>query len=180
MIGGEWRGRKINFRTANGLRPTGDRIRETVFNWVQSYIEGADTLDLFAGSGALSFEAMSRGSKLSVMVDQNYATVRQLQAQVARFNAEKVVIWHGKAEDYLSMHQHEFDLIFVDPPFAEQSLYGLLNRIANGSLVKPNGVIYVEYPANTVPEIPRGWTFLKQKKNSDVGYGLLTREENSR
>lgn len=177
MIGGAWRGRKIVFRSANGLRPTGDRVRETLFNWLQPLVEGADTLDLFAGSGALSFEAMSRGSNLSVIVDQNYTTVRQLQTQIAQFNAEKVVIWHGKAEDYLATHHHAFDLVFVDPPFADESLYALLNRIAHGGYVKPNGYIYVEYPVKAVPELPLGWMFHKQKKSGDVGYGLLIRED---
>ncbi|MGV6816363.1 MAG: 16S rRNA (guanine(966)-N(2))-methyltransferase RsmD [Thiotrichales bacterium] len=177
MIGGEWRGRKVSFHAADGLRPTGDRIRETLFNWIQPGIEGAETLDLFTGSGALSFEALSRGAKLAVMVEPQYQTVRDLQTQVANFNAEKSVIWHGSAEDYLSTHRHAFDFVFVDPPFAAPEYYGLLNHIVSGGFVKEDGLIYVEYPVASVPELPSGWTFFKQKKSGDVGYGLLAHKE---
>lgn len=177
VIGGLWRGRKISFRSADGLRPTGDRIRETLFNWIQPRLEGAETLDLFSGSGALSFEALSRGARLAVMVEPEYQTVRELQTQVANLKAENSVIWHGTAEDYLSAHRHAFDFVFIDPPFAVPAYFGLLDRIVSGGFVKEDGLIYVEYPATSVPEPPSGWTFFKQKKSGDVGYGLLARNE---
>ncbi len=173
VISGRWRGKKIEFYPADGLRPTGDRLRETLFNWLQYDIEGAHCLDLFAGSGALGFEAASRGAELVVMVDLNAATVRQLQKQTASLETERIIIWQGSAEAYLDKFQHQFDLVFLDPPFDSELMAQTLEALERSDNVDEATKIYIEYPKQAVPVLPDGWSFERQKTAGDVGYGLL-------
>jgi 16S rRNA (guanine966-N2)-methyltransferase len=173
IISGRWRGKKIEFYPADGLRPTGDRLRETLFNWLQYDIEGAHCLDLFAGSGALGFEAASRGAELVVMVDLNAATVRQLQKQTASLETERIIIWQGSAEAYLDKFQHQFDLVFLDPPFDSELMAQTLKALERSNNVDEATRIYIEYPKQAEPVLPAGWSFERQKTTGDVGYGLL-------
>jgi len=173
IIGGQWRGRKVEFSAAEGLRPTGARIRETLFNWLQDKIEGANCLDLFTGSGALAFEASSRGAEHVVMVENNPATVRSLRSQVAQFNAHNIEVWQGSALDFLQGNQSTFDLILLDPPFAGKLLQQSLERLASGQHFNSGALCYIEYPQREIPTLPKGWHFLRQKKSGDVGYGLV-------
>ncbi|MFV9616114.1 MAG: 16S rRNA (guanine(966)-N(2))-methyltransferase RsmD, partial [Gammaproteobacteria bacterium] len=122
IIGGKWRGRKITFDDAEGLRPTTDRIRETVFNWLQPYIYQGFCLDVFAGSGVLGFEALSRGAEKVVFIESNKNTVKNLKQNCKRLDAEAAVIFHQDALIWLRSTQQEqvkqkFNLIFLDPPF---------------------------------------------------------------
>ncbi len=173
IISGRWGGKKIEFYPADGLRPTGDRLRETLFNWLQYDIEGAHCLDLFAGSGALGFEAASRGAELVVMVDLSAATVRQLQKQTASLETERIIIWQGSAEAYLDKFQHQFDLVFLDPPFDGELMAQSLEALKRSNNVDEATRIYIEYPKQAEPVLPDGWSFERQKIAGDVGYGLL-------
>lgn len=179
IISGKWRGKKIQFYPAEGLRPTGDRLRETLFNWLQYDIAGAHCLDLFAGSGALGFEAASRGAELVVMVDSNSATVRQLQKQTASLETERIIIWQGSAEAYLEKFQHQFDLVFLDPPFKGELMAQTLAALERSNHVDGATRIYIEYPKREQPSLPDGWTFERQNTTGDVGYGLLALKEST-
>jgi len=173
IISGQWRGRNVAFSAAEGLRPTGAKIRETLFNWLQDKIVGANCLDLFTGSGALAFEASSRGAEHVVMVENNPATVRSLRSQVAQFNAHNIEVWQGSALDFLQGNQSTFDLILLDPPFAGKLLQQSLERLASGQHFNVGALCYIEYPQRKIPLLPKGWHFLRQKKSGEVGYGLV-------
>jgi len=172
MIGGQWRGRWITFHAARGLRPTGGRIRETLFNWLQGEVENARCLDLFAGSGALAFEAASRGASQVVMVENNASTQRQLQRQIAVLKATHIKLWSGTAKNYLQQHPQAFDLIFLDPPFVDSGLPEMLHLLVQGGQLKTHTKVYLEYPQANTPELPSGWKFIRQKKTGEVGYGI--------
>ncbi|RUM92719.1 MAG: 16S rRNA (guanine(966)-N(2))-methyltransferase RsmD [Thiothrix sp.] len=172
IIGGQWRGRNLEFSVAEGLRPTGARIRETLFNWLQDRIEGASCLDLFTGSGALAFEACSRGAGRVVMVENNPLTARSLQGQMMQLQANNIELWQGSALDFLKDSQSTFDLVLLDPPFAGALLQPSIEALASGQHLNPGAFCYLEYPQREVPALPKGWYFHRQKKAGEVGYGL--------
>ena len=173
IIGGQWRGRNLKFSAADGLRPTGARIRETLFNWLQYKIVGAHCLDLFAGSGALAFEAVSREAAHVVMVENNPGTVRSLRGQITRFQVSNMELWQGSALDFLRDSRSTFDLVLLDPPFTGSLLRQSLERLASGQLLNSGALCYLEYPRHEIPDLPEGWHFFRQKKAGDVGYGLV-------
>lgn len=172
IIGGRWRGRSLEFSAADGLRPTGARIRETLFNWLQDRIEGANCLDMFTGSGALAFEASSRDAGRVVMVENNPLTIRSIREQMAQFQATNMELWQGSALDFLKDSQSTFDLVLLDPPFAGSLLQPSLERLASGQHLSSGAFCYLEYPQRDVPVLPKGWHFHRQKKAGEVGYGL--------
>lgn len=174
IIGGTWRGRKLTFVEVPGLRPTPDRVRETLFNWLQPHIEGARCLDLFAGSGALGFEALSRGARTAVMLESNTLVVRHLKAQATMLGTHDAHIEHADALKYLTGANQPFDVVFIDPPFAA-TLWGqaaeLLSR--NGWLA-PNALIYVESPVQgEETSLPEHWETLRDKQAGEVRYRLV-------
>jgi 16S rRNA (guanine966-N2)-methyltransferase len=173
IIGGQWRGRKLKFCPADGLRPTGDRIRETLFNWLQGVIEGAECLDLFTGSGALAFEAASRRAGRVVMVENNPLTQRSLREQIMQFQANNIELWQGSALDFLAQDKSAFDLVLLDPTFTGHLLRQSLEQLAHSGHLKPGAHCYLEYPQSDIPELPAGWRFIRQKKTGEVGYGLV-------
>jgi len=177
IIAGRWRGRKLSFPDARGLRPTPDRIRETLFNWLAPLLPGACCLDLFAGSGALGFEAASRGAARVVMVDHNPDIVRALRLNQQLLCADDIEILQQEAGNYLSGRSGQFDLVFLDPPFKDSTLLEKSIRMLteSGSL-KGGARIYLETPAKAPePLIPECWTVEKQKKAGQVVYRLYTR-----
>ncbi len=178
IIAGEWRGRWIEFHPAEGLRPTGDRIRETLFNWLQSHIVGAHCLDLFAGSGALGFEAASRGAAAVVMLEQNPRTAAQLRAQAQRLGAQSVNIRAESALVFLAQpwSGSPFNLVFLDPPFATDLLGQSLARLAGWAGLSPDAMCYLEYSNASPPLLPPGWRFRRQSHAGEVGFGLIERE----
>ena len=119
IIGGKWRGRKIKFDDAEGLRPTTDRIRETVFNWLQPYVRQSFCLDCFAGSGVLGFEALSRGAQQVIFIEQNVQTVKKIKQNITALKAEQASVIRQDALSWLQSAQrnNELDLVFLDPPF---------------------------------------------------------------
>ena len=145
IIGGGWRGRRVSFPDIPGLRPTPDRVRETLFNWLQERIAGARCLDLFAGSGALGLEALSRGAKEVVFVEQAVAAARALQEQLIRFGgqARAQVVEMGAAR-YLRSVPQAFDIVFLDPPFGQDALAEYVPMLDAGDWLNVGGLVYLE------------------------------------
>ncbi|WGZ95361.1 MAG: 16S rRNA (guanine(966)-N(2))-methyltransferase RsmD [Candidatus Thiothrix putei] len=148
IIGGEWRSRKLRFADVPGLRPTPDRVRETLFNWLQTQVPGARCLDLFAGSGALGLEALSRGASEVVMVEKHPAAAKALRDNIALLGAQQAVLVHDDAFRYLQRETGAFDLIFLDPPFRKNLLEPVLETLLAKSLLNPDGMIYLEQEAD--------------------------------
>jgi 16S rRNA (guanine966-N2)-methyltransferase len=175
IIGGHWRGRKLPVLAQEGLRPTPDRVRETLFNWLAPVIEGARCLDLFSGTGALCLEALSRGASGVVMVEQSKQVANQLRHNIATLAAaDRATVIEANAVDYLRGTPEPFDVIFLDPPFASDLIARGSELIDKHGWLKPGGFIYVEAPAVMQPlPVPSHWTVLKGKQAGQVGYHLL-------
>ena len=177
IIGGEWRGRKIHFPPVAAIRPTPDRVRETVFNWLQSAVAGRRCLDLYAGSGALGLEALSRGAREVVFVDLEPAVSRHLVATLQRLGCDRGRVIRSDARSFLAGAAEPFDIIFLDPPFGESVLADVCRRVEAGGWLAPGGHVYLEAPASAgPPELPDGWSLLKSKQAGEVGYHLAQRE----
>jgi 16S rRNA (guanine966-N2)-methyltransferase len=176
IIAGQWRGRKLEFPASQGLRPTSDRVRETLFNWLAPVLPGAVCLDLFAGSGALGFEAASRGAARVVMVEQDSVVFHHLQSQSNRLSAQAVELVNANANDYLAGIDTAFDIMFLDPPFGGAELrQSVIQHINQRQLVKPGGLIYLETgKGDTVPELPENWQAYRHKQAGQVDYQLLS------
>ena len=173
IIGGIHRGRRLRFANVPGLRPTGDRVRETLFNWLAPVIEGADCLDLFAGSGALGFEAASRGAGRILMLDRSPKVVRQLRENIDLMKLERTQARQTDALKWLRGEPESFDLIFLDPPFADDLLDRLLSQLADGAWLKPGGRVYLEADAKAgLPPLPAGLVMQKEKRLGQVVFGL--------
>jgi 16S rRNA (guanine966-N2)-methyltransferase len=177
IIGGEHRGRKLSFPDIPGLRPTGDRIRETLFNWLQPRLPGASCLDLFAGSGALGLEAASRGAGRVLMLDSSPVVVDQLRQNISLLRLEQTEVQQADALTWLDGEPQKFDVVFLDPPFAEDLLQKLCQKLENGLWLNPEALIYLEMDAGTKkPSLPSSWKIHKQKRAGQVEYLLCTRE----
>jgi 16S rRNA (guanine966-N2)-methyltransferase len=163
----------IDFPPLEAIRPTPDRVRETLFNWLQHHILGADCLDLFAGSGALGIEALSRGASHVTFVDREPRIKRHLTATLARLRATNAQIAARDALAYLEGPPRRFDVVFLDPPFASDILPQVFARLAQGWLA-PAAYIYVECSARSpLPVLPSGWSVHRTKRAGEVGYHLL-------
>ncbi len=174
IIGGQWRGRKLPFPDQQGLRPTADRIRETLFNWLAPLLPGAHCLDLFAGSGALGFEAASRGAARVVLVENNAPAVQVLSANQQRLDAGAVSIVHSDARQYLTGSQGSFDIVFLDPPFDNPQLrLDSLHALLQYGAIKPGGYLYMEMPRrDREPDLPENLVLEKRKMAGQVIYQL--------
>jgi len=177
IIGGRWRRRRIAVAARPGLRPTPDRVRETLFNWLQPHLEGACCLDLFAGSGALGLEAASRGAARVVMVERDPLVARHLREQAAALGAETVEVVAAEALAWLAGSDERFDLCFLDPPYGEVALERLCAALAEGSLLRPGARVYLEgaEPIDPAALGPR-WTLLRSNRAGRVRYHLAAFE----
>lgn len=169
IIGGVWRSRLIRFPDATALRPTPDRVRETLFNWLGQDLTGATCLDLFAGSGALGFEALSRGAAQVVMVESNAAVLRALRESARKLGATNLVFVHGDALEFVRNARSRFDVVFVDPPY-HLRLQSAVVALLSGLLAE-GGRVYVE--TDTVFDPPPGWGMLKHGRAGNVHFHLL-------
>lgn len=172
IIGGVWRSRRLSFPASAGLRPTPDRVRETVFNWLMPALSGARCLDLFAGTGAFGFESVSRGAAHAVLVEKQIEVVAALRENSARLKAEAVEIAHADALQWLRSPGQSFDVIFLDPPYASNLLGACIELLEANAWIKPNGLVYLEAPKGEVPPLPADWQLLRSKIAGQVGYHL--------
>jgi len=174
IIGGTWRGRKLRFPASAAIRPTPDRVRETLFNWLGTRTPGARALDLFAGSGALGLEALSRGASHVTFVEQDEAAVRELRARLAEWQAGDACVMRADALRYLAGEARPFDLVFLDPPFASELLGGAARLLEERHWLKPGALVYVECAARAgLPSLPAPWRALRTKQAGEVGYHLF-------
>lgn len=174
IIGGEWRSRQITFDDAPGLRPTPARVRETLFNWLQLDVANSRCLDLFAGSGALGFEAASRGARAVVQVESNPATCNKLMENIALLNAKQISVERMDVQRYLQVCNQQFDLVFLDPPFALDLIRPVCRQLLEGKVMAPKAKIYVEAERNfQFEQMPAEWRLLKHKTAGEVGFGLF-------
>lgn len=174
IIGGRFRGRRLSFPDQPGLRPTPDRVRETLFNWLAPVIVGARCLDVFAGSGALGFEAASRGASEVRMLECAAPVARQLTLNACMLNAAPIVIHQVDALHWLNSAPSEpFDLIFLDPPFADSLLEPAIERLHANGWIAPGGHVYLEAPIPIgLPALPLSWELMREKHAGQVHYGL--------
>ncbi|MBS0289011.1 MAG: 16S rRNA (guanine(966)-N(2))-methyltransferase RsmD [Proteobacteria bacterium] len=179
IIGGKWRGRLLKVLDAPGLRPTPDRIRETLFNWLGTALFDARCLDLFAGTGALGFEALSRGAKHVIFVDKYPPAIQMIQKSVQVLDAQTSCdIVRASAINYLNMLKEKeekvLDIIFLDPPFASNLLKQSFECLASSHLVNEKTLLYAEAPSLLCQQdIPSHWLLLKAKMTGEVAYHLI-------
>ncbi len=173
IIAGQWRGRRLSFPALEGVRPTADRVRETLFNWLQPVIQGARCLDLFAGSGALGLEALSRGAASVTFVDRQPVVVRAIAAHLEVLGCSDGVAVCARTEMFLRSAVGSFDIIFLDPPFTQDVLPGLCQIIDDEHCLSPGGRVYLEHPAAAAPPaLPPGWQLLRSARAGNVRYHL--------
>jgi 16S rRNA (guanine966-N2)-methyltransferase len=171
IIGGKYRGKKLFFPNITGLRPTPDRVKETLFNWLMHDIHGARCLDAFAGSGALGFEAYSRGAARVVFVETSLQAYNNLQQIASSFNDDNLLVVNITAKDYLYQTTECFDLVFFDPPFVENNLPEYMDLLVRSDILPVGGLVYLETPSK-LPLDPRFWQERKSKQAGQVIYGL--------
>jgi 16S rRNA (guanine966-N2)-methyltransferase len=174
IIGGQWRGRKLSFPDSEGLRPTPDRVRETLFNWLAPEIAGARCLDLFSGSGALGIEALSRGASWVDMNDSVRAVAQQLRSNLSLLSANTAQVKHSDALNWLQQEPHEpYDIVFLDPPFRKGLADECIEAIVNNGILKPHAWVYLEMANDEVlPAIPDTWQLHRDKTAGQVRYQL--------
>jgi len=175
IIGGRWRGTRLDVADAPGLRPTSDRVRETLFNWLQPMLPGARVLDLFAGSGALGFEALSRGARSAVLVERDARLATALRAIAARLQGgEAAAVVQADAMAWLQQQPEKgFDLAFVDPPFDANFWGGVLPVLTRK--LAPDAWLYVESPPQAAAAPPPEWVLHREGRTRDVRYALYRR-----
>ena len=185
IIGGLWKGRKLRFAAGAGLRPTPARVRETLFNWLGPSIEGADCLDLFAGSGALGFEALSRGARSLTSVDHDRRAAESLRGNGAQLGAARLAVRKQGVLAFLRQAARDgvfiegepvrsWDCIFLDPPFASRLLAQALALLDEGLVLKPDGRVYFEARRNAPLDL-QGWQVEREGHAGDCRFGLLRR-----
>lgn len=176
IIGGQWRGRKLSFPDGEGLRPTNDRVRETLFNWLMAQIPGAHCLDAFAGSGALGFEALSRGALSAILWDSNPAAITRLKDNATLLGAN-CEIRQGDALQLLQQPpSRAVDVVFLDPPFALNLLAPAAQALEEGHWLHPGSHIYTECGAGSHDPLPANWQLYREKKAGEVCYRVYVRE----
>lgn len=168
-----WRGRRLPVSPEPGLRPSPDRVRVTLFNWLAPRLAGARCLDLFAGTGCLGLEALSRGAGEALLVESNPRVVRSLQASAAMLGASGARVVEARAQVLLAGAPEPFDIVFVDPPFAAGLIPQVLPRLAQG-WVRPGGLVYVESDRADVWQPPPGWETIRDKTAGQVRYCLIS------
>ena len=176
IIGGSWRGRRLRFPAVALIRPTPDRVRETLFNWLGTRVVGARCLDLFAGSGALGLEALSRGAVHVTFVERETSAVRALEATLADWGARGAQVERGDALGFLGGPARPFDIVFLDPPFDSGLLAAAAALLERNAWLAAPAYVYVECAAREgPPALPPGWLPLKAKRAGEVGYHLYAR-----
>ena len=179
IVAGKWRSRLLPVVDEPGLRPTSERIRETLFNWLAPTITGCTCVDLFAGSGALAFEALSRGARAALLVERSPAVVRQLRQNIETLKAPGAEVVKQDALAFLrEATPQQFDLVFLDPPFAADYQDELCRLLQERGWVGPDSHVYLELARDAaLPAFPAGWRVLKEKTTGNVRYMLIATGE---
>ncbi len=176
IIGGEWRGRRIRFPGTHGIRPTPDRVRETLFNWLAPVIEGSRCLDLFAGSGALGLEALSRGAAKVTFVERERESVGRLRDTVGLLAPERGAVVQADALAWLAGPPVAHDIVFLDPPFDSDVLAQTMQLLESRGWLATAASIYIERPAKQgAPALPDAWYAHRTGRAGAVGYHLARR-----
>lgn len=178
IIGGNWRRRRVCFPNVPGLRPTSDRIRETVFNWLQPYLPGARCLDLFAGSGAMGLEALSRGAGSALFVERNPAAAASIRTALKQLGAVGGEVLQADALRLLEQPGGSYDIVFIDPPFGTDIISTCCELLEQHQWLKPGALIYLEQErGKPIPTTPDNWSLHRQAKAGQAAYYLMRRQE---
>ncbi|UGA54717.1 16S rRNA (guanine(966)-N(2))-methyltransferase RsmD [Vibrio sp. VB16] len=176
IIAGLWRGRKLPVFNAEGLRPTADRVKETLFNWIAQDVPHAKCLDLFAGSGGLGFEAASRQAKQVVMLELNVQAHKQLSQNITTLKTNSIEAINLDCLSYLEKQGTPFDIVFIDPPFRKGLLEKSLKLLEENNWLAENAMIYIETEKElTLTGVPDNWSLYREKKAGQVSYRLFER-----
>ncbi len=175
IIGGEWRGRKLHFPDVPNLRPTPDRVRETVFNWLAPMIHGARCLDLFAGSGALGLEALSRGAAFTTFIDSHKKVTQALHAHLDLLHShDSAQVLQMDGVKYLKGQAELYDLVFLDPPYQLDFMEKVISLLEEKNWLSDNAMLYLEIEKRqSLPILPANWKKLKEKTAGEVNYFLF-------
>ncbi len=183
IIGGHWRSRRIHFLDGPGLRPTGDRNRETLFNWLSPYLHQAHCLDLFGGSGILSFEALSRGAASSLIFEKSKRVAQQIKESATQLNTKSIqvrnqdaLLWLKKIGQTLPRSEAEpprYDICFIDPPFNKGLVTTVIESIQQAGVLADDALIYLEHEQALTTQIPPHWELYKEKHAGQVVYKLF-------
>ncbi|EKS1844312.1 16S rRNA (guanine(966)-N(2))-methyltransferase [Cronobacter muytjensii] len=177
IIGGQWRGRKLPVPDSPGLRPTTDRVRETLFNWLAPYLVDARCLDCFAGSGALGLEALSRYAASATLLEMERGVAQQLQKNLATLKSSAGKVVNANTLNFLNQNGEPHDIVFVDPPFRKGLLEETLTLLETRGWLAPQALIYVESEVeNGLPPVPASWQLHREKVAGQVAYRLYLRE----
>ncbi len=171
IIGGVHRGRKLPVLNAQGLRPTTDRMKETLFNWLMMDVHDATCLDCFAGAGSLGFEALSRGAKSAIFMEMDKSVAKQLQsnASILKYDSKQAIIQQGNSLNLLKELNDSFDIIYIDPPFNQDLVSPCVKTIVQEELAHCGTKIYIEREANgSVLQVPESWRVIKEKSTQQV------------
>ncbi|MCB1866457.1 MAG: 16S rRNA (guanine(966)-N(2))-methyltransferase RsmD [Chromatiales bacterium] len=174
IVGGRFRSRRVPFEPGPGLRPTPDRVRETLFNWLVPVVTGARCVDLYAGTGALGIEAVSRGASSSLLIESDRRRAGALTATCAQFDVDRLRVVHADALAWLdAAAPGSIDIAFVDPPFADRLHARTVERLASTCVLAPGAHVYIEYPlTGPAPDCPAGWRRHRSQHAGDVAYDL--------
>lgn len=177
IIGGDWRGRRIRFPGQGGIRPTPDRVRETLFNWLTGKVRGSRCLDLFAGSGALGLEALSRGAAHVTFVERDRENAARLRETATMLAPGRATVVEADALTWLTGLPGTYDIVFLDPPFTAGVLPEAMQRLEARGVLAPGACIYIEMPASAgLPELPGPWSLHRTGRAGAVGYHLARRQ----
>jgi 16S rRNA (guanine966-N2)-methyltransferase len=170
IIAGSLRNSRLAVPDLPGLRPTAERVRETLFNWLAPHLPGARCLDLFAGTGALGIEAASRGAESVMMVERDASLAAALRANLLRLKVGAAQVENADALAYLDRADGAFDLVFLDPPFAYDLWTPAAQRLQQRGLLRPGALVYVESPLTIAPEMPADWSLHREGRGGEVRY----------
>lgn len=179
IIGGQWRGRKLQFPDSEGLRPTSDRVRETLFNWLTPVIHNARCLDLFSGSGALGLEALSRGASETLMIDASHKVSEQLKSNLLKLGCTSGKVLTKDTIRWLNesiCNEKPFDVIFIDPPFNQDIIKFCCELLDSRGFVEEGSHIYIETESDLPLQIPQSWHIHREKKAGQVKYYLCIKQ----
>lgn len=181
VISGKWRGRKLPVYNAEGLRPTPDRVKETLFNWLMQHIDGAVVLDCFAGSGSLAIEALSRHADFASLIERDRKLATHLSQNLQRLNCSNAEIINQDCLTVLAKNAtKQYDIVFIDPPFHKDLAITCCQTLETNGWLADNAFIYVEVEKElAVQRIPSNWLLIKQQQAGQLAYRLYQRQSPS-